>query len=260
MPSGRVVLIFWQPMSGPADLLLFAHLLGRANDKLELEHLALLLAEPEHPGLDVQGYLNKLNVMGELARIKLKGCRGQAPADRIVPILRLLYGELGFRGNVTNFYDPQNSFLNHVIDRRTGNPLSLAVVLLAVCRRAAVPAHGVSFPGHFLVRAVKASGEIATIDPIDGKTLTPSVLHSLYESATGDPGEIDEQYLRPATHRQILLRMLTNLRAIYELRGDQERLRFVLERIALLSPSEEVRRRLDTVVAAVALAPRISIN
>lgn len=260
MPLRQAVLISCQAMSGPADLLLFAHLLGRANDRLEPEHLALLLAEPEHPGLDVPGYLNKLNVMGELARIKLKGCRGLAPAERIVPILRLLYGELGFRGNFTDFYDPQNSFLNQVIDRRTGNPLSLAVVLLAVCRRAGVPAHGVSFPGHFLVRVAKASGEIATIDPIDGKMLTPSVLHALYESATGDPGEIDDQYLRPATHRQILLRMLTNLRAIYELRGDQERLRFVLERIACLSPSEEIRRRLDTVVSAVALAPRISIN
>jgi regulator of sirC expression with transglutaminase-like and TPR domain len=247
-------------MSGPADLLLFAHLLGRANDKLELEHLALLLAEPEHPGLDVQVYLNKLNVMGELARIKLKICRGTAPADRIMPILRLLYQELGFRGNITNFYDPQNSFLNHVIDRRTGNPLSLAVVLLAVCRRAGVPAHGVSFPGHFLVRVAKASGEIATIDPIDGRLLTRSALHALYESATGDPGEIDDHYLAPATQRQILLRMLTNLRAIYELRGDQDRLRFVLERIALLNPTEEVRRRLDSVVSAVALAPRISVN
>jgi len=247
-------------MSGHADLLLFAHLLGRTNDKLEVEHLALLLAEQEHPGLDVQSYLNKLNVMGELARIKLKSCRGVAPADRIVPILRLLYGELGFRGNLADFYDPQNSFLNHVIDRRTGNPLSLAVVLLAVCRRAGVAAHGVSFPGHFLVRVAKASGEIATLDPLDGRVLTPTVVHSIYESATGDLGEIDEQYLAPASHRQILLRMLTNLRAIYELRGDQSRLRFVLERIALLNPSEEVRRRLDSVVSAVALAPRISVN
>lgn len=247
-------------MSGPADLLLFAHLLGRTSDRLEVEHLALLLAEPEYPGLDVQGYINKLNVMGELARIKLKSCHSLVPADRIVPILRLLYDELGFRGNFSDFYDPQNSYLNHVIDRRTGNPLSLAVVLLAVCRRAAVPAYGISFPGHFLVAVAKASGEIVTIDPLDGRTLTPSALHSLYESATGDPGEIDNSYLLPAEPRQILLRMLTNLRAIYELRGDQERLRFVLERIAMLSPSEEVRRRLDSVVHAVALAPRISVN
>jgi regulator of sirC expression with transglutaminase-like and TPR domain len=249
-------------MSGPADLLLFGHLLSKADDDVEVEHLALLLAEPEHPGLDIQGYLKKLNVMGELARIKLKACAGcgPAPADRIVPILRFLYSELGFRGNVTDFYDPQNSFLNHVIDRRTGNPLSLAVVLLAVCRRAGVEAHGISFPGHFLVGAARASGEIATIDPFDGRVLTPSALHSLYESATGDPGYIEEHTLRPASRRQIILRMLNNLRAIYELRGDQDRLRFVLERMALLSPSDEVQRRLDSVVHAVALAPRISVN
>jgi regulator of sirC expression with transglutaminase-like and TPR domain len=247
-------------MSGPADLLLFAHLLARTEDKLEVEHLALLLAEPEHPGLDIQAYLNKLSVMGELARIKLKSCRGSASADRIVPILRLLYGELGYRGNVTDFYDPQNSFLNHVIDHRTGNPLSLAVVLLAVCRRAGVTAEGISFPGHFLVRVAKASGEMATIDPFDGRIVSPSALHSIYESATGDPGDIDEQFLAPASRRQIVLRMLNNLRAIYELRGDQDRLRFVLERMALLNPSEEVRRRLDSVVQAVALAPRLSIN
>jgi len=247
-------------MSNPADLLLFAHLLNRSNDRLDVEHLALLLAESEYPAIDIQGYLNKLNVMGELARIKLKSHRGQAPADRIVPILHLLYDELGFRGNVTDFYDPRNSFLNHVIDRRTGNPLSLAVVLLAVCRRASVPAFGISFPGHFLVGTTKSSGELASIDPFDGRILTPTLLHSIYESATGDPGEIDEQYLVPASHRQILLRMLTNLRAIYELRGDQERLRFVLERMALLNPTDEVRRRLDSVIHAVALAPRISVN
>jgi regulator of sirC expression with transglutaminase-like and TPR domain len=247
-------------MSGPADLLLFAHLLARTDDRLEVEHLALLLAESEHPGLDIQSYLNKLNVMGELARIKLKGCRALAPADRIAPILRLLFGELGYRGNIADYYDPQNSFLNHVIDRRTGNPLSLAVVLLAVCRRAGVAAEGVSFPGHFLVRVAKASGEMATIDPFDGRMISPSVLRSIYESATGDPGDIDEHFLVPASRRQVVLRMLNNLRAIYELRGDQERLRFVLERMALLNPSEEVQRRLDSVVQAVALAPRLSIN
>jgi regulator of sirC expression with transglutaminase-like and TPR domain len=247
-------------MSRPADLLLFAHLLSRTDDALDVEQLALLLAEPEHPDLDIQAYLNKLNVMGELARIKLKSCRGFAPADRIVPILHLLYRELGFRGNVVDYYDPQNSYLNYVIDRRTGNPISLAVVLLAVCRRAGVHAEGVSFPGHFLVRVAKANGDLATIDPFDGRVLTATDVHALYESATGDPGDIDEQYLMPATRRQIVLRMLNNLRAIYELRGDQKRLRFVLERMALLSPDEEVQRRLSSVMQAVALAPRISVN
>ena len=101
---------------------------------------------------------------------------------------------------------------------------------------------------------------MATIDPFDGRIISPDVLRSIYESATGDPGDIDQQFLTPASRRQIVLRMLNNLRAIYELRGDQDRLRFVLERMALLNPSEEVQRRLDSVVQAVTLAPRLSIN
>jgi regulator of sirC expression with transglutaminase-like and TPR domain len=194
--------------------------------------------------------------------MRLKFCQrcGPAPADRVKPILRLLYEELGFHGNVTDYYDPQNSFLNHVIDRRTGNPISLAVVLLGVCRRAGVLVEGVSFPGHFLVRTARASGEMVTIDPFDGRMLTPSVLHSIYESATGELGEIDERYLAAASRRQIVLRMLSNLRAIYEVRGDQDRLRFVLERMALLNPSEEVQRRLASVVQATAILPLLSVN
>ena len=248
-------------MTGQADLLLFAHLMSRAEDKLDVEYLALLLAEPEHPGLDIQSYIDKLNVMGELARIKLRffpQC-GPAPADRITPILRLLYGELGFRGNVTDYYDPQNSFLNHVIDRRTGNPLSLAVVFSA-------------FAGARAFRPTAClSLAISSCEPPRPRARWPPSIPLMaacsrrgfcnrFRSATGDPGDIDEQYLAPASRRQVVLRMLNNLRSIYELRGDQERLRFVLERMALLNPSEEVQRRLDSVVHAVALAPRISIN
>jgi regulator of sirC expression with transglutaminase-like and TPR domain len=85
-------------------------------------------------------------------------------------------------------------------------------------------------------------------------------LRALYESATGDPTDIDEHYLVPATRRQILVRVLNNLRAIYEVRGDQRRLRFVLERMSVLSPSDEVRSRLNALVADVAIAPRVSVN
>ena len=133
-------------MSGPTDLLLFAHLLRRSDHELDLESTALLLCEPEYPGLDIPGFLAKLEVMGELARIRLEASRrcGTSAADRVLPILRLLYSELSFRGNVTDYYDPKNSFLNEVIDRRTGNPISLAIVLMAVCRRAGVAAEGVA--------------------------------------------------------------------------------------------------------------------
>ena len=249
-------------MSGPTDLLLFAHLLRQPDHELDLESTALLLCEPDYPGLDIPGFIAKLDVMGELARIRLEADRhcGPAPADRVLPILRLLYGELGFRGNVSDYYDPRNSFLNEVIDRRTGNPISLAIVLMAVCRRAGVETFGISFPGHFLVGARRRDNTLAVVDPFDGRMVRWAELRALYESATGDPSEIDERCLAPAARRQILVRMLNNLRAIYEVRGDQRRLRFVLERMSVLSPSEEVKSRLNALVADVAIAPRVSVN
>jgi regulator of sirC expression with transglutaminase-like and TPR domain len=178
----------------------------------------------------------------------------------VLPILRLLYGELGFQGNVADYYDPRNSFLNEVIDRRSGNPLSLAIVLMAVCRRAGVATFGISFPGHFLVGARRRDDSLAVVDPFDGRMVRRAELRSLYESATGDPSDVDERCLVPAAQRQILVRMLNNLRAIYEVRGDQRRLRFVLERMSVLNPSEEVRSRLNALVADVTIAPRVSVN
>jgi len=249
-------------MSRPTDLLLFAHLLRQRDRELDLESTALVLCEPEYPGLDIPAFLAKLDVMGELARIRLEAERhcGPAPADRMLPILRLLYSELGFHGNVADYYDPRNSFLNEVIDRRTGNPISLAIVLLAVCRRAGVAAFGISFPGHFLVGVRRRDGTLGVVDPFDGRMVRRAELRALYESATGDPGDIDERWLVPAAPRQILVRMLNNLRAIYEVRGDQRRLRFVLERMSVLSPSDEVRSRLDALVTNVAIVPRVSVN
>jgi regulator of sirC expression with transglutaminase-like and TPR domain len=249
-------------MSRPTDLLLFAHLLRQHDHDLDLESTALLLCEPEYSGLDIPGFLAKLDVMGELARLRLDSDRrcGPAPADRMQPILRLLYGELGFRGNVADYYDPRNSFLNEVIDRRTGNPISLAIVLLAVCRRASVPAFGISFPGHFLVGVRRRDNTLGVVDPFDGRMVSRPELRALYESTTGDPCDIDERSLVPASPRQILARVLNNLRAIYEVRGDQHRLRFVLERLSVLSPSEEVRSRLDALVTSVTIAPRVSLN
>jgi regulator of sirC expression with transglutaminase-like and TPR domain len=249
-------------MGSSVELLMFEHLLARPDADLNIEHLALVLCELDRPNVNILSYLDKLDVLGELARIRLRfsGRIGSAPADRIGPVLRLLYGELGFHGNTSDYYDHRNSYLNYVIDRRTGNPLSLAVLLIAVCRRAGIRVEGISFPGHFLVRVAKATADWMYVDPFDGRVLTHADLRSLYESATDDPGEIDERYLAMASCRQMVLRMLNNLRAIYELHGDQDHVRRILERLALVTPHDEVQRRLEAVVKAEALGPRLSLN
>jgi regulator of sirC expression with transglutaminase-like and TPR domain len=251
-------------MSEPVDLVLFAHLVRKPDAELDLERGALLVAEAEYPGLDVAGFVAKLDGFGLMARERLRTLGLDRPdataAERLQAILDVMYRRLKFRGNVNDYYDPRNSFLNEVIDRRTGIPITLAVILLAICRRAGVEARGVSFPGHFLVRSPGRKGVPVFVDPFEGRPLEPEQLQALYEQATGDPGDVDDRYLQPACRRQILARMLNNLRNIYEVRGDRDRLRRVLERMAVVSPSDEVRSRLDLLVSNAVVAPRVSIN
>ena len=120
---------------------------------------------------------------------------------------------------------------------------TLAIVLMEVCSRIGVPARGVSFPGHFLVRCDVEGGHFI-IDPFAGRILSRDELRDLYARATGDTREPSSRLLEPASKQQILLRMLANLRAIYGSRRDREHLRAVLERMQVLAPSDELRREL----------------
>src|SRR4051812_1789828 len=250
-------------MAGSEDLLLFAHLLRKPDSELDLERAALLIAETEYPGLDIGKQVALMDELGAKARRRLAaiGIRpGRAPVSAAVAtILQLVYGELGFRGNVSDYYDPRNSFLNDVLKRRTGIPISLAIVLMGVAARARVRLDGVAFPGHFLVRAPSETAAPVFIDPFDGRALSPEDLRALWEQGTGDPGSIDAEALEPACKRQILARMLNNLRAIYEVHGDGRRLCQVLARIAIVTPSEDAERRLER-ARLTPPGPRISIN
>src|SRR5262249_36418083 len=137
-------------MPSRADLALFAHVVRRSESELDLARAALLIAEPEYPGLDVPHYIQLLDRLGMRARRRLDGVAlGPPTAERL---LAFLYGEVGFSGNTNDYYDPRNCFLNEVLDRRTGIPITLALVFVEVAMRAGVLAQGVSFPGHFLVR------------------------------------------------------------------------------------------------------------
>lgn len=243
-------------MQARADLTLFGHVVRRPEPEIDLGQAALLIAEAEYPGLDISNSISVLDRLGDEAQERVGAePRNDLESEVALPgVLRLLYEEERFRGNADDYYDPRNSFLNDVLERRVGIPISLAVVLLEVSRRAGLQTRGVSFPGHFLVRAPGARGPLF-VDPLDGRLLGAAELRALHRRATGEERDPDPRLLEPAPKVQILLRMLNNLRGIYSTRGDRERLRSVLERVEVLAPSDELRQEIEQLGGAAAPTP-----
>jgi regulator of sirC expression with transglutaminase-like and TPR domain len=235
-----------------AGLTLFAHVCARPEAELDLAQAALLIAEAEHADLDIARYERVLDDLGRQAKAFVAEPGG---GEAVTRATRYVYGTAGFRGDDEDYYHPRNSFLNEVLDRRRGLPITLAVVLIEVCRRAGVEARGVSFPGHFLVRAETPHGTVL-VDPFTGRSLSREQLRSLYARATGQTGDPPSRLLEPATKKHILARILNNLRGAYERRSDAERLLAVLERLQVVAPSDELRRRIETAGGRVAPAPR----
>ena len=246
-------------MSADAGVRLFAHLATRGEADVDLPRVALLLAEPEYPGLDIATYLDQLDVLGALARTRVEGPRpGARPSapPKVAAILHLLYDELGFRGDSEDYYDPRNSFLNEVLDRRVGIPITLALVVVEVARRAGIEAYGVGFPGHFLVRFDGDAGSQTLVDPFDGRVLDEAALAELADRHTGRPLPPTGRTMEPASKANTLIRMLNNLRGIYAARDDSARLRRVLERLEVLAPSMELRRQIEALGGAFSPPPR----
>ncbi len=248
---------------GSEDLVLFTHLLRKPDKELDVERAALLIAEDEHAGLDIAQCVAQLDRLGEKARLQIlrSGFRpGRAPVSvALTAILSLLYRDEGFRGNALDYYDPRNSFLNDVLERKVGIPITLALVLIGVARRAGLRLEGVSFPGHFLVRATSESGAHIYVDPFEGRIISREDMEAVWEASTGHPGPIDDTVLVSASHRQIIGRLLNNLRCIYEIQGDGPRLCHVLARLAVVNPSPEAEQSLER-ARLTPPAPRISIN
>jgi regulator of sirC expression with transglutaminase-like and TPR domain len=229
-------------MSARLDLTLFAHLCARPDPELDLAEAALLIASAEYPDLNVGHYIRALDELGRGAADAAARVRSDADEARLERVVRYIYEDAGFRGNDADYYDPRNSFLNDVIDRRTGIPITLALVLGEVCRRAGVEAAGVSFPGHFLVRCDTRFGTVL-VDPFAGRPINRDELRALYARAGGD-GDPPARMLEPATKKDILVRMLNNLRAVYEQRSDVVRLRGVIEHLYAIAPSDALRKRI----------------
>lgn len=214
---------------------MFEHVVTRDDDEFELDVAALLVAEWEYPNLDIAHYIEVLDGFADRVRETLAKVDNQ-PFAPVSALNRTLFGELGFRGDDEDYYDPRNSFIHEVVDRRLGIPISLSVVYMAVARRLDIAIDGVGFPGHFLVRYDEGD-ESLIIDPYRmGLTLDTEDLQTLLERFEGPDAELDPSILQPVTNAQIIMRMLTNLAAIYTKQGDAVRSVEVLERMRILDP------------------------
>ena len=216
------------------------------DEDVSLAEGALWIAAGEYPELAVAGYLDRLQEMADCLRARLRP--DMPAAEKLFALNRYLFGELGFSGNSDNFYDPRNSYLNDVIERRLGIPITLAVVYIEVGRRIGIGLHGVSFPGHFLVKCSLRDG-VVILDPYShGVSLSVDELQQRLRAA-GGVANIDEamlaHLLSAASHKDILARMLRNLKGIYAKQGDWLRALSSSERLLALLPDagEEYRDR-----------------
>jgi len=218
----------------------FAERLALPDEQINLAEAALLIAAEEYPRLNVAAYLDKLDRIADLARDRIP--LGVSASDYITAINATLFDDYGFQGNRDNYYDPRNSFLNEVIDRRLGIPITLSVIYMEVARRIGFAVEGVGLPGHFVVRHQGAT-ETIYIDPFNrGRVLGEMACAELVTEISGGKTELLPAHLSPVTRRQILMRMLSNLLSIYA-RSDHRRALAVIERILIIQPTSAAHVR-----------------
>ena len=176
---------------------------------------ALQIAQVEYPELDVVWCRVQVEgfARGALDRMKSGGRRG------VERFNAYFFDELGFHGNAENYYDPRNSYLNDVIERRTGIPITLAALYCEVGRRAGLRAHGVGFPGHFLAKCLLPDGDVL-VDCFNARTVSRDDCQTLLDSFSPGGGPVTDEMLEIASAREMLSRMLNNLRRIHAGQGD----------------------------------------
>lgn len=210
----------------------FAAIAARPDKDIDIAQAALWIAQEEYPEIEVDAYLRRFDELADKAR-NFVGTHG-TPADQIERLNHFLFEEEGFSGDRDDYYDPRNSYLNDVLDRRKGIPISLSVVYCELAQRLALPVYGVSFPGHFLARYVGKPDVI--IDPFFGKVISAEECARRLAGVYGRAARFDLRLLEPAPARQILARMLANLKQIYVERQDDLRALRCADRIVLLLP------------------------
>ena len=214
-----------------------------SREPVPLARGALLIAKEEYPDLNVDHYVDRLSELAREAEPIVSA--GNDTVEKVQLLSHFLFEQKGFEGNRDAFSDPRNSFLNDVIERRLGIPITLSVIYLEVGRRLGLNLYGVSFPTHFLVKAVDERGELL-IDPFSGGIiLTLEQVKARLAEIYRQPVELHPAMLKSAGARQILVRMLRNLKGIYAGASDWARSLSALDRILMLDPRavEELAER-----------------
>ena len=210
----------------------FARLIARPEEDLDLGRAALLVAGEEYPALDVEEHIRVLD--GFAGAVRERAPEDMPAVERALQVGRYLFGELGFRGNSSDYYNPDNSYFNRVLDTRTGIPITLSLLFLEVARRIGIRCRGVGMPGHFLVGL---EGEDVYFDPFNGgPALTPDDCRRLAEGLFGDRLTWSDAYLTPCTKYEFLFRMLNNLKVVYERTDAPGKAAGVVQRMILVNP------------------------
>lgn len=222
----------------------FRQVVSQPDSGFDLALAALLVAAEEYHQLSPELYLRRLDMLAERVHDRL----ADETAGPIVlqELSRVLFIDEGFRGNIDAYYDPRNSFLNDVLDRRLGIPITLCIIFLEVGWRLGLPLEGVKFPGHFLVR-YRGEAIPVLVDPFqNGEIRFEDQAQDLLDRVYGGGSvPMRDEYLQPATRRDILVRLLLNLKGIYLNAHDDARALSVIDRILLIRPDamEEIRDR-----------------
>jgi regulator of sirC expression with transglutaminase-like and TPR domain len=230
------------PSSPQEPRRLFAQIVAKPDEALDLAEAALLVACEEYPGLDVSRYTSQLALWASHARERIQTA---TPEAVVAGLNELLFGEHGFCGNTHDYYDPRNSYLNEVLDRRTGVPITLSAVYMEVARRAGFSASGVGLPGHFLVR-LDLRGQRLLIDPFhQGAILSEAQCQERLDRIYEGKLRLSTGMLASCGRKAMLARMLRNLKAIYLRGDDQVRARGIVELLLILNPgsAEDLRDR-----------------
>ena len=225
-------------LHNPTSLEYFATLVAD-DDSLNLLEAAAAIAQDEFPQLDIQALLSELDSLGERLRSRLPA--DASASHKLRTLVAYFYQELGFAGNVNNYYDRDNSYLHQVLATRRGIPITLAVIFMEIASSVGLRAQGICFPSHFLLKVELSRGDVL-LDPLTGHSLTRERLDEFLqnfrdESALPAAARAPlEMFLRAAAPREILARILRNLIEVHRSADDLPRLLAVQARLAVLQP------------------------